>query len=306
MHKLNNRNRIGFVILHYNVDRVTNLCISNLLKLYNSEFFEIVVVDNASPNGSGEKLKEKYKKNEKIHVILSKKNLGFAKGNNLGFEFLKENYKLDFMIVMNNDIMIENINFINDVSRFFSKTGFDILGPDIFIPDDGVHQNPIRKHSFTYRELMKMHFKLKIINIFFPWFFLKHKIGNILKQFIKIKKGYNQADLSNTLTMSEKNNFVLHGACYVFSSNFIKKRDYAFWPGTFMYFEEDILQYECVENNLKVVFCPFLQVLHLEDASTNSVLKSEYKKELFKYRQLYNSEDKFLKNYKVNFEVKQK
>lgn len=50
----------------------------------------IVIVDNASANGTGRELQQLYQGAENIYVILNPENLGFARGNNVGFEFAKK------------------------------------------------------------------------------------------------------------------------------------------------------------------------------------------------------------------------
>ena len=45
-----------------------------------------------------------------------------------------------------------------------------------------------------------------------------------------------------------------------------------------MYFEEDILAYECIRDNMKIVYDPELKVEHLEDVSTNLSFSSEFNK----------------------------
>ena len=69
--------KIAFVILHYNVVDETEKCIESILTRCDADNYSIVVVDNCSLNGSGEKLYKKYQDESKVHVILNKKNLGF-------------------------------------------------------------------------------------------------------------------------------------------------------------------------------------------------------------------------------------
>ena len=48
---------ISFVILHYNTIGETRNCVKSILKLQDELSFNIIIIDNASPNGSGEILK---------------------------------------------------------------------------------------------------------------------------------------------------------------------------------------------------------------------------------------------------------
>ena len=74
---------IVFVILHYLSEKMTIECIDQLEKIKGTSDINIVVVDNASANGSGKRLKERYEKTSYCTVLLNAENMGFAKGNNV-------------------------------------------------------------------------------------------------------------------------------------------------------------------------------------------------------------------------------
>ena len=70
-----------YVILHYLTAEDTINCVESILK--QNEECKIIIVDNASNNGSIEQIEERYKKNTSIIIIKNEKNLGFADGNNI-------------------------------------------------------------------------------------------------------------------------------------------------------------------------------------------------------------------------------
>ena len=78
-----------FVILHYLTADETIDCIDSILCNVNDPVYEIVVVDNHSNNGSVEKLEQRFSSLRHIHFVKLQSNLGFAKGNNAGFQFAK-------------------------------------------------------------------------------------------------------------------------------------------------------------------------------------------------------------------------
>lgn len=82
----------AFVILHYMAKQETIDCVASILKKTKAEPMKvsIVIVDNASANGTGRELQQLYQGAENIYVILNPENLGFARGNNVGFEFAKK------------------------------------------------------------------------------------------------------------------------------------------------------------------------------------------------------------------------
>ena len=61
--------------------------------------YEIIIVDNASPNGDGALLKTSL---SGVTIVCSDKNLGFSGGNNLGYKYAKGEY----ILFMNNDMTI--------------------------------------------------------------------------------------------------------------------------------------------------------------------------------------------------------
>lgn len=91
---------LSIIIVSYNTAKLTLETVVSIEKNYPKEVasgvFEIFVSDNASTDGSVEALKA-YKKKSKIqslHILDNKKNLGFAKGNNIAVKQAKGRYIL--------------------------------------------------------------------------------------------------------------------------------------------------------------------------------------------------------------------
>ena len=92
--------KFGFVILHYLAFEATVECVESICHcLGQNNLFEIVIVDNGSPNKTGKLLETKYKEHSNIHVLLLDNNIGFAKGNNRGFQFAKKQLKCSFWVL---------------------------------------------------------------------------------------------------------------------------------------------------------------------------------------------------------------
>ena len=102
----------AYLVLHYKNADVTEQCIQSLLS-NDMEDSCIVIVDNASPNGSGKELEEYYEHSEKVTVLLSEENLGFAKGNNIGYQYCVQKLKSDFVCALNNDTLLIQKNFFS-------------------------------------------------------------------------------------------------------------------------------------------------------------------------------------------------
>ena len=87
---------VSIIILNYNTKALLLACLSSLAKENPpTDHWEVIVVDNASTDGSVEVLKQK----KNIHIIQNKTNLGFAAGNNVGIKIAKGRY----ILLLNSD-----------------------------------------------------------------------------------------------------------------------------------------------------------------------------------------------------------
>lgn len=264
--------KYGFVVLHYMADEMTIQCVDNLIKTFPETDMKVIVVDNGSTNESGKVLKEYYSNVSAVDVILNKENLGFARGNNLGYQYVKEKYNPQFIIVMNNDVFIKQKEFLKLISEIYNRTAFGVLGPDIYCTYTKRHQNPSRMKGLTKEQVKREIQFREAREKNFAFHYYKHlTVGKLKRILLGDKTPY--VDYEH-----EAVGVVLHGACYIFSSDFMARRDYAFNPNTFLYFEEDILHKECEIEGITMLYSPALKIEHLEDISTNTVFNSEYKK----------------------------
>lgn len=275
-----------FVILHYNAIEVTIECIESIFKNARDEFYQIIIVDNHSPNGTGPLLKEMYEEHPKIEVLLLQDNLGFAKGNNVGYQYAKEVLGADFIIMPHNDVIFMEDQIIPNIIKIFETTGFGILGPKILSQRT---QNPHKPHLVSRREVKRiLHFyKRERIKNFVMTALPMTGLYNLLrskKRSFKAKRS--KPDVEHFEQMTD---VTLHAACIVFSPLFINKFDYAFYPEPFMFFDEDLLHYMCAKEKLKVLFDPSILVLHKESQATESITKTPLIKSKFINKHIINS-----------------
>lgn len=99
---LMSNDKTGIVLLSYNRSDVTARCIESLRR-FGAGTFECIIVDNASNDNSGQKLKALY---PEIVLLQNAKNLGFAGGNNVGIDYcIKNNYK--YIMLINDDTIVD-------------------------------------------------------------------------------------------------------------------------------------------------------------------------------------------------------
>lgn len=281
-----------FVILHYLTYEDTKECIDSIKNNIKYDDYHIIVVDNASSNNSGIELKKEYSNDKKITILENLMNLGFAKGNNVGYKYAKDVLQSSFICIINNDTIIKQNDFINKILNFYNTERFDILGPDIISLIDYQHQNPIFdkiKDKNNIRNILILNLLLYIVS-FINLDLLVQKFLIVFKKSLKGSKEKQDMFLVNKILKNIK----LHGSCLVFSPDYVNSYN-GLYDKTFMYLEEDILFYLSNVNNLVSVFYPKVKIYHKEDSSTNYLLNNGVKKRRFIYKNSFKSALVFLK-----------
>jgi GT2 family glycosyltransferase len=104
---------LGIIILNWNGEDSLNECVRSLQPLPPS--VDLVVVDNASTDGSIQKL---ISTSLPVRIIRFDKNYGFAKGYNLALEKLYQEYT--FVFLLNNDTRVKP-GYIDALSNYLEK-----------------------------------------------------------------------------------------------------------------------------------------------------------------------------------------
>ncbi|HGR6672012.1 TPA: glycosyltransferase family 2 protein [Streptococcus pneumoniae] len=267
-----------FVILHYRTSNDTIECIKSIQKLEGD--YKIVIVDNASQNGSIERVEALFANNDEIVIIKNTKNLGFAAGNNIGYAYARTQIKADMIAVLNNDIVIKQKDFINRIFELYRNSQFHIAGPDIVSLVDGHHQSPVVEKINSISKANKELFKYRILRII-------NKIGLYELMTRQPKKELNRISVADPMRYQE--NVILHGSFVIFSPLYVSEEECAFRPDTFMYMEEPILYEYCMLKNYKTVFDPSIVIYHKEDSTTNSLYNAAYAKREFVFKNMIRS-----------------
>ena len=201
--------KLGFVILQYMNKKETIKCVQSIIERIDNKNYEIVVVDNGSSNNVGVEIKEKYKKNNKVHVILNDKNLGFSGGNNIGFEYAKNKLKCDFIVMTNNDTYLVQDDFFEKILKEYKESKFAVLGPKILLPNNKVYyfEGKLRKIHDIKKINFKLYIKLLVNYLYLHNFIMKN----------------NKVVINDNIKLNEKRyDVMLHGCCLIFSPEYIK------------------------------------------------------------------------------------
>jgi len=259
-----------FVLLQFNHAEMTMECIEAILKLDEFMPIRIVVVDNASTDDALNKIRGYAEGKENVKIIELETNCGFAMGNNVGYKYARNVIGSEFIVVMNNDVVINDKEILKKAVTEYNKSAYSILGPDIVVPGNRpVHQNPLGYHLKTEHEtrmfLEKYSKRLEALEkgVF--------KLRPTSPYGHRIKDPYRRTGF-----------IVLHGAAYIFSPIFVKDFEYPFDEGTFLYGEENILALRTLYKGHKILYAPAIQVIHKTKSSSDTSRLADYYK--FRYQ----------------------
>ncbi|MBK8814683.1 MAG: glycosyltransferase [Methylococcaceae bacterium] len=126
---MENKIVVSVVIVNWNAKRYLEECLSSLTQEVCAFPMEIIVVDNASTDGSPGMIVEKF---PHVKLINNKENLGFARANNIGIKQASGNY----LALVNSDVHVLK-DCITKLVEFCEKnTEVGMVGPRIIGGDE--------------------------------------------------------------------------------------------------------------------------------------------------------------------------
>lgn len=249
---------VSIVILNYNDYKLTMKYVQSISAF--SSLDHIIIVDNCSPDNSYLYLQEL--QSEKIDVIKTEYNAGYAAGNNYGIKFVVEKYGNEGIILISNpDIDIDE-NTVNSILKSFT----DI--PDLFAATAEVYSlDETRIPLFMWKVPTYVMLLLECSTL----------IKILSRKFIKISRRY--FDYEKT----ESNGYYFGEAlpgCFFAADikKFLKLG--LFSERTFLYFEEDILFAKAKKCGYKSVVVKGTKLIHAEGVSTKKSISSWKKREV--------------------------
>lgn len=230
-----NKIEVSVVIVTYNTLEMTANCIESIRSHTKGINYEIILVDNASTDGS----REYFSKLNDIIYVYSIYNLGFGRGNNLGVERASGKY----IFYLNSDTLLLN----NAIKEFYDwmESQPEIVGccGCILL---GANNKPIN----SFQDIQS------------TWYFLRQ----ILAWYhIKTKVKYN----TNVLTKLKyplKVGFVVGADMFIRRSCLEKCGQ--FDPDFFMYYEETEMQYRFHKNGYESWIIDKPKIKHLVGKSS--------------------------------------
>jgi len=111
---------VSIIILNYNGEKFLKDCLESIFKETKCNF-EVIIVDNDSPDKSGERFSKKY---QTCKFILNKKNVGVSEGLNIGIR----NSNGKYIVLLNNDLIVAP-KWLDYLFEAYEKKGNGLYQP---------------------------------------------------------------------------------------------------------------------------------------------------------------------------------
>lgn len=271
--------KLSIIILSYNTRDIMFASLESLVNSLQKTAFtsEIIIVDNASEDGSAEMLKKFEKQYETKHLIitvyLNKENVGFTKGNNQGVRKANGEY----ILFLNSDVITQHVEWDEILTYLDSHPDYGALTVRVELPtgeiDKASHRGfPTVWNAFSYYSgLEKMTQNIPLLNSIFGGYHLTH---------YRLDKIHFADAISGAFFLTRKS---------------ILDELNGFDEAFFMYGEDLDLAYRMKQIGYKIVYYPQSTVLHLK---YQSGLKTDKKKTKNKTKEyFYNAMKIFYKKH---------
>lgn len=228
---------LSIVIVNWNTVDYLKGCLVSIYENIKGISFEIIVVDNASSDGSSEMLRNNF---PQVKLIANEENVGFAKANN---QAIKES-KGKYILLLNPDTLVSSgsINEMVDFMEANLKTA--VSGPSLINED----RTPQRSAWMDFPTL----------GAFFVSYFYLYKLPRLwfVKKYELPEDVYKPTEVAH-----------VSGACMMLRR--VALEDVGLLDEQFyMYLEETDLCYRMRQRGWKTYFLPRAQILHYGRKST--------------------------------------
>ena len=117
--------KVSILIAIHNNLELNKFCLSSILSKTDYPNYEVVLVDNASTDGSREYILELSKTDNRVKVVLNKENESFAKANNRALDASTG----DYIIFLNNDTIVTQGWITRFLQHLKNDPAIGMIGP---------------------------------------------------------------------------------------------------------------------------------------------------------------------------------
>ncbi|MBS4039731.1 MAG: glycosyltransferase family 2 protein [Flavobacteriales bacterium] len=231
--------QLSVVILNYNVRYFLEVCLYSVQKALEGLDAEIIVVDNASKDGSAKMIRKKF---PEVIFVENSENVGFPRGNNQGVALAKGEY----VCILNPDTIVSKDTFVKLLDFAESKFNLGIVGCKLI---DGTGKFlPESKRGIPT-----------------PWVALTKILG--LYQWFPTSKSFNQYYAMHVKENQTHPVDVLVGAFMLMKRSLYQKMG-GFDEKCFMYSDDIDLSYRVLQKGYENYYMPSTLVIHFKGEST--------------------------------------
>lgn len=228
---------VSIIIVSYNTIDLIGNCVDSVFEKTEGVDYEIIVVDNQSPDDTVNVLKEKYGSEPNFRLIELQENIGFGRANNEAFKIAQGRN----VLLLNPDTVLINnaIKILSDYLDANPKVG--ICGGNLFDEE--------MKPAYSYGSYLPgMYAEFNML--------LKGKLDRL---FYRENTTFNQTDKNTPVAY-------ISGADLMTRKVILDEMG-GFNPSFFMYYEETELTYRIKKAGYRVMNVPKSEIQHLERRS---------------------------------------
>ncbi|MBP9816117.1 glycosyltransferase family 2 protein [Candidatus Woesebacteria bacterium] len=238
---------LSVIVISYNTCKLTKKTLERLITALKKEKldWEVIVVDNASIDGSVQMLDMLAKDHPEIIILKNTANLGFGAANNIGIKKAQGEY----VLLLNSDVEVADTDFVSLIS--YLKKNESVGGLTVKVNlrngkiDPASHRGfPTMWHSFSYFfGLERLTKNIPVLNTLFGGYHLTWE------------------------DLSKRHEIDSPTAAFFLLPRQVLKEVGGFDEKFFMYGEDLDLSYRIKEKGYKIMYYPKFIVIHLKHQS---------------------------------------
>jgi len=147
---------ISIIVVNWNTRELLRNCLNSIYETVQDITFEVIVVDNASHDGSVDMLRDKF---PQVTVIENTVNRGFGAANNQGFGIMRGRYGL----LLNTDTILAE-NAVHELFSFMETHPDAAMACGQLLNEDGSKQNSIA----NFPTLLTLLTNITLLEYLFP------------------------------------------------------------------------------------------------------------------------------------------
>lgn len=231
---------LAIVIVNHNTKQLLDNCLDSVEKAVKPVGgMQIIVVDNGSTDGS---LKMLAKKHKRVTVVDNKVNSGFAKGNNIGVEYVDAKH----ILFLNSDTIVKRFSLVKPLKYLNTHPKVGAITIRLYLADGSIDFDNHRDFPTPWASFTKF-----------------SKLGRLFPQsviFNAYHLGCQKIDKIHQIPVAA-------GSYLMMPTKLFKQ--IGKWDEEYFFYGEDIdLCYRINEIGLKIIYYPKVSTLHLRGATS--------------------------------------